>query len=442
MNNKKYKIILFLLLLLLLAFVYYFFIYSVNVNELKKSVVKIYSYNSDNEVQSTGSGFCMFYENLIVTNFHVVEGAKNIKIESDEGEYFEITSVDIFSVDNDLAILRGNFNLKTLSVGDSKNIKIGSEVIAIGSPQGYKNTVSTGIVGRVDENGIQITAPLSPGSSGGALFSSRGKVIGVNYLSREDAQNLNFAIEIEKVEELYKDYMEGNYIKIVSYLQFVENLRNRSGQSNNASFGEMKVPNELVPDISENDTLEQLVITGNKSYSVSDLKTFYESTNKYMIFDNAMNKWEGGMFDSYHKMNINKKHRVADWFEALEKYEKAESIDSNINSISEWNAYEWFLELNIMPRCSLAVVLTVLEDTDKSKYFKTVDSFALDIPEKIMLLLMICDYGFENLHSKDKERLFDYIGDLEIGIDDSIKILRNIGYRVKKTSSTTYTGYW
>ena len=88
-------------------------------------------------------------------------------------------------------------------------LKRSSPVVAIGSPAGLKNTVSIGNISAFfDQNGknwIQFTAPISHGSSGGALFNDKGEVVGVTSSSITDGQNLNFAIPIETVAELWKN---------------------------------------------------------------------------------------------------------------------------------------------------------------------------------------------------------------------------------------------
>ena len=116
-----------------------------------------------------------------------------------------------------MSILKTKLDLgiEPLKLGSSENMLKGEEVVAIGSPLGLVNTVSTGVIsGRAKENGgevIQFTAPISNGSSGGALFDSKGMVIGVTYASYVDGQNLNLAIPIEQVIKLYDEKKEENY---------------------------------------------------------------------------------------------------------------------------------------------------------------------------------------------------------------------------------------
>jgi S1-C subfamily serine protease/ankyrin repeat protein len=145
---------------------------------------------------------------LVVTNLHVISGAHAITIRFDDGR-----SVQVFLVYNqdstcDLALLAADTrNCKPLSLANSEDIQIGEPVVAIGSPLGFSGTVSTGIVSAIRKYGahtlIQTTAPISHGSSGGALLNRYGEVIGVTSLSLNGiADNLNFAYAVGHVRNL------------------------------------------------------------------------------------------------------------------------------------------------------------------------------------------------------------------------------------------------
>lgn len=111
----------------------------------------------------------------------------------------------------DIAIIKANGNdFRMLSLGDSSRLQIGEEVVAIGSPLSLESTVSNGIVSGIrtlDEGGgqlLQITAPISPGSSGGPLFNMEGQVVGITTSGFENGENLNFAVPINNVKPLLK----------------------------------------------------------------------------------------------------------------------------------------------------------------------------------------------------------------------------------------------
>ncbi|MDO4493501.1 MAG: Ig-like domain-containing protein [Clostridia bacterium] len=158
---------------------------------------------------ASGSGFLLFDNTTLVTNYHVIEGASDVIAESDDGCEFHLNKVLIANKEKDIAILQfeSSTSMKPLIPSESK-LRRGETVVAIGSPEGLKNTVSDGIISYVGEDYIQFTASISHGSSGGALFNDSGEVIGVtsSALMKNNAQNLNFAIPIREVTSLYKSW--------------------------------------------------------------------------------------------------------------------------------------------------------------------------------------------------------------------------------------------
>ena len=140
---------------------------------------------------------------MIITNSHVISGggAISIKFIADNRVYSNVQIVKDNTI-RDLALLKinGAGNFIPVVLGDSDLVSVGERVVAIGNPKGLENTVSDGLVSAVrDMNGtklIQISAPISPGSSGGALFNMNGEVIGITSSSFDEGQNLNFAVAI------------------------------------------------------------------------------------------------------------------------------------------------------------------------------------------------------------------------------------------------------
>lgn len=189
------------------------------IEKAAKSVLKIYAFEtSDDDYYSMGSGFVAFNNSTLITNYHVIEGAHIVIAEDDDDNIYELDKVLCADKEADIVILgfTESSKLQPLELYPDNNIKRGSPVIAIGSPRELKNIVSSGIVSyQYDDDGIpviQITAPISPGSSGGALFNDDGKVIGVTsalyssqdeYGTNTNAQNLNFAINIAVAQAMY-----------------------------------------------------------------------------------------------------------------------------------------------------------------------------------------------------------------------------------------------
>ena len=156
-----------------------------------------------------GSGFFV-KENLIATNFHVIEGAAKGTAKL-VGKYttYAIEGITVTDPKNDLALLKVNaYGIEPLPLGDSNNIKIGEAVYVAGNPLGMEGTFSDGIISnrpaRYTQERLQMTAPISPGSNGGPVLNRKGEVIGVSvYVHRGlDAQNLNFAIPSKYLKKL------------------------------------------------------------------------------------------------------------------------------------------------------------------------------------------------------------------------------------------------
>ncbi|MBQ2700944.1 MAG: trypsin-like peptidase domain-containing protein, partial [Clostridia bacterium] len=170
------------------------------IEEAAKSVLMLGNYVGD-ELIGTGSGFVAFDSQTLITNHHVIEGAQYIIASDDAGNLYELDKVYCVSESMDIAILgfKKPTALKPLAIGTGNDLKRGEPVVAIGSPIGIKNTVSIGNVSAVYMNGnqplIQITAPISHGSSGGALFDDAGQVIGVTSGGLEGGQNLNVSVQ-------------------------------------------------------------------------------------------------------------------------------------------------------------------------------------------------------------------------------------------------------
>ena len=157
-----------------------------------------------------GSGFFV-RRNLVATNYHVVEGAAQgtAKLVG-KGARYTIEGFTATDKTNDLALLKVSvYGINPLPLGDSDAIQIGETVYVAGNPMGFEGTVSNGIIsGRRNRNTkerLQMTAPISPGSSGGPVLNSKGEVIGVSVATYRglEAQNLNFAIPSNHLKILF-----------------------------------------------------------------------------------------------------------------------------------------------------------------------------------------------------------------------------------------------
>ena len=149
-----------------------------------------------------GSGFVVDPSGRILTNYHVIRDAESARVKLSNGDIYEEVEVLAEDARRDIAIIQiAGFNLPYLELGNSDSVRIGAPVVLIGSPLGLENTVSTGIVSgrRQEPEGfqlLQISAPASRGSSGGAMLNSDGRVVGIAVSQIEQGQNLNFALPI------------------------------------------------------------------------------------------------------------------------------------------------------------------------------------------------------------------------------------------------------
>lgn len=163
------------------------------------STVLLVMEDANGQPHSLGSGF-LVGDGEIVSNLHVVAGAARgyAKLVGEKTKY-EIEGIAAVDAERDLVVLKIiPRRSQALPIGNSDVIQVGEPVYAVGNPQGLEGTFSQGIISSIREVGsdklLQITAPISPGSSGGPVLSGTGEVIGVSVATFKSGQNLNFAI--------------------------------------------------------------------------------------------------------------------------------------------------------------------------------------------------------------------------------------------------------
>jgi len=179
------------------------------IKKVQPSTVLILTYDEDGKVKAQGSGFFISKNGDIITNRHVVEDASRAEIKIGEGKVYAITG--IVAEDKEYDLIRASVDIAPELVNPIKLSysipEVGEQVIVIGSPLGLEKTVSDGIVSAVREiprfgKIIQITAPLSPGSSGSPVVNLKGEVIGIATFQILEGQNLNFAVPSERITKL------------------------------------------------------------------------------------------------------------------------------------------------------------------------------------------------------------------------------------------------
>lgn len=178
------------------------------IKKIQPSIVSIITYDKNGDPLSSGSGFFINSDGNIITNCHVMEDAWDAEIKTFEGNTYHVDKVLAHNYNSDIVMLSLKMPDNNKYIKITTDIpEIGSSVFVIGNPRGLEQTVSDGIVSavRVDPNYgrvVQITAPISPGSSGSPVMNMKGEVIGVATYQFINGQNLNFAIPCQVIDNL------------------------------------------------------------------------------------------------------------------------------------------------------------------------------------------------------------------------------------------------
>jgi serine protease Do len=210
----------------------------------------------DQPSASLGSGFVISNDGYILTNAHVVDGANVVTVKLTDKREFKAKVVGA-DKQSDVAVLKIDAsNLPTVKIGDPRQSKVGQWVVAIGSPYGFDNTVTSGIISAKsrslpNENYtpfIQTDVPVNPGNSGGPLFNLQGEVIGINsmiYSQTGGFQGLSFAIPINEAIKVKDDLVKTGHVSRGRLGVAVQGLN----QSLADSFGMQKPQGALVSSV-------------------------------------------------------------------------------------------------------------------------------------------------------------------------------------------------
>ena len=171
------------------------------------STVLLVMEDANGQPLSLGSGF-FIRSGQVATNLHVVKGASRgyAKLVGQKTKY-DIEGITAVDAERDLVILKISVpGAKAISLGDSDTVQVGAPIYAVGNPRGLEGTFSQGIISSIRKVGtdkiLQLTAPISPGSSGGPVLNNKGQVIGVSVATFRGGQNLNFAIPSNYLKKL------------------------------------------------------------------------------------------------------------------------------------------------------------------------------------------------------------------------------------------------
>lgn len=421
---KKYRkqtiLIIFIILLLLVGNFIIKLITKPSIEAVKNSVVMIEVYDSNNNLLGTGSGFSVYESDYIVTNFHVIEGGEKFKVITDDNKSYNVEEILIFDGKNDLALLEIEAKLKPLKLGIVRSLKAGNKVTAIGSPKGQLNTVSTGVISNADDNKyLRITAPISPGSSGGVLLDKNNRVVGITSATYNsvDAQNINYAISIEYLEKMYKALRKEEYHEI----------------ENPTSEGCMHNWNNIT-------SFNSCTRSKYDYYSAEDFDVFYETTNAVSRYNYAMTigDWE----TVYDDLNYEDRKLATAYYEELKNTEFCYDECNIVKNIKKWNTTEFMINLEVLNKEELAFVISDLENykSDDDKFYR-VEEYPLDAYQKALILYLIGDRNWYSIHKNNKRDIFEHF-DSKYGTEDLGAILETLGYEVVYENDGTLTAYW
>jgi len=165
---------------------------------------------------SSGTGCIINKSGIILTSSHVVDKSSFIEVTTANGETYKAELMKEDTKNGDLALLKIHPKnpLPVIKLGDSSVVKVGQRVLAIGNPFGFKGTLTTGIVSRIDyeRNKIQTDAAINPGSSGGPILNANGEVIGISQSIFNPDNNksnigIGFAVPANEVKKLVSAYI-------------------------------------------------------------------------------------------------------------------------------------------------------------------------------------------------------------------------------------------
>lgn len=191
---------------------------------VQPSVVSLKVLDDRGRAVGQGSGVVIGRSDVVVTSYHVVEKASGMTVKTSLGKEFPVSQILSVKPSMDLALLLvAGLSLPPLRMEPSRLVRVGDRVVALGSPKGLDGTVTDGIVSAIrklpdfDTEVIQTTAPISEGSSGGALVSLQGQLVGVTTLILQSGQNLNFAVPASAVQELYDNTVHNRDLSAIPW---------------------------------------------------------------------------------------------------------------------------------------------------------------------------------------------------------------------------------
>ncbi|KAF0092413.1 MAG: hypothetical protein FD141_597 [Fusobacteria bacterium] len=398
---------------------------TISIEEVKASVVMINIYDENNKLLGQGSGFSFQESNKIITNFHVLEGAKRIDILTDDGRTITAEEILVFDKKNDLAIIEGDFDLKPLTPILFFD-PIEEEYIAtISSPGGAFNTISEGKVSVIYDNALEMIVSIKPGSSGGAVINEKGRVVGVIVANIDIKNNVNLAISINVANKLYEDFQAKKYAEIKDDSETIKSFM--------PDIFDDKDGNELeIKDI----WIKNRVML----YRPESLSVFNNLTSRYTIFSRIISELNDGFSNIYNELDNQKKIIATDYYLYLRAYdqwwfsEDNDEFDETVNlrkeNPLEWDNEQLLIDLGVLKRHQIAIIGARAEDIIYYEEFTDlVNSLPLDEGRKSIILLTLGGANPRRLSKTKNNQAKEYINKAIANDKNKLNaVLERLGY--------------
>ncbi len=293
--------------------------------KVNKSVLFCTSYDHGGYITGWGSAVVINSEGVVYTCFHLFNNAEKLVLEKDGVKFNDVKIIGA-DPERDILILKiESGNYPDLTIGNSDSLNIGESVYALGNPESYKNTFSEGIISAfrddnddVQSKKIQYTASISHGSSGGALFDSKGQLIGITHQLDKRGQNINFAIPVNYFKDAdIVNYNDTNQVNaITSY------CKGYSGYISGGYFKANEFFNEYMEMFPGNN--EAKLQSGENYMARGQYDSAIARFNEVILKD-TLNKYA-------YKLRGDACSYNHDTVEAIDDYSKAIELDSNYYS--------------------------------------------------------------------------------------------------------------
>lgn len=398
---------------------------AISIEEVKDSVVMINTYDENNKLLGQGSGFSFKEKNRIITNFHVIEGAKRIDVLTDDGRTVPVEEILVFDKEKDLALLEGNFDLKPLSPVLFFNPMEEDYIATISSPGGAFNTISEGKVSNVYSDALEMLVSIKPGSSGGVVVNEKGRVLGVIVAVVNIENNVSLAININIANKLYEEFQNEKYELIKEDQEIIKNF---------------------MPDIFDDQGGEELEITdklSNKSpslYRPESMSTFNNLTSRYAILNRIMAEKSDGFSNIFNSLDNQKRIIATDYYLYLRAYsswwfsEDNNEFDQTSNLRKEnpldWDDEQLLIDLKVLERYQMAILSARSQDIIYYEDFsELVNSLPVEEGRKSIILLTLGGANPRRLSTIKNNQAKEYLGKLLENDNNKLKlVLERLGY--------------